>query len=106
MGVDAMSVEDLKKLNKNKKLVKKLGEPYCVACSRIRRHQCSECPFVVTLCWQSNKWCMTPNAVSWCLNSSSNTGSCQAQATACWCLLSGCSRTLLDIHRTQHSASC
>ena len=26
MGVDAMSVEDLKKLNKNKKLVKKLGE--------------------------------------------------------------------------------
>ncbi len=33
MGVDAMSVEDLKKLNKNKKLVKKLGVPYCVACS-------------------------------------------------------------------------
>ena len=27
LGVDAMSVEDLKKLNKNKKLVKKLGEP-------------------------------------------------------------------------------
>ena len=26
LGVDAMSVEDLKKLNKNKKLVKKLGE--------------------------------------------------------------------------------
>ena len=26
IGVDAMSVEDLKKLNKNKKLVKKLGE--------------------------------------------------------------------------------
>ena len=25
IGVDAMSVEDLKKLNKNKKLVKKLG---------------------------------------------------------------------------------
>ncbi len=25
LGVDAMSVEDLKKLNKNKKLVKKLG---------------------------------------------------------------------------------
>ena len=32
MGVDAMSVEDLKKLNKNKKLVKKLGEPRCTAC--------------------------------------------------------------------------
>lgn len=26
MGVDAMTVDDLKKLNKNKKLVKKLGE--------------------------------------------------------------------------------
>jgi large subunit ribosomal protein L10Ae len=26
IGVDARSVEDLKKLNKNKKLVKKLGE--------------------------------------------------------------------------------
>lgn len=26
MGVNAMSVEDLKKLNKNKKLVKKLGQ--------------------------------------------------------------------------------
>ena len=26
LGIDAMSVEDLKKLNKNKKLVKKLGE--------------------------------------------------------------------------------
>ena len=25
LGIDAMSVEDLKKLNKNKKLVKKLG---------------------------------------------------------------------------------
>ena len=30
LGVDAMSVEDLKKLNKNKKLVKKLGaRPKC-----------------------------------------------------------------------------
>ena len=28
LGVDAMSVEDLKKLNKNKKLVKKLGASY------------------------------------------------------------------------------
>ena len=26
LGIDQMSVEDLKKLNKNKKLVKKLGE--------------------------------------------------------------------------------
>jgi large subunit ribosomal protein L10Ae len=26
IGIDARSVEDLKKLNKNKKLVKKLGE--------------------------------------------------------------------------------
>ncbi len=33
LGVDAMSVEDLKKLNKNKKLVKKLGAP----CFRIVR---------------------------------------------------------------------
>ncbi len=30
LGVDAMSVEDLKKLNKNKKLVKKLGTSYCL----------------------------------------------------------------------------
>lgn len=29
LGIDAMSVEDLKKLNKNKKLVKKLGELLC-----------------------------------------------------------------------------
>ena len=29
LGVENMSVEDLKKLNKNKKLVKKLGEPTC-----------------------------------------------------------------------------
>ena len=28
LGIDAMAVEDLKKLNKNKKLVKKLGEPH------------------------------------------------------------------------------
>lgn len=28
LGVDAMTVEDLKKLNKNKKLVKKLGRPF------------------------------------------------------------------------------
>ncbi len=27
LGIDAMTVEDLKKLNKNKKLVKKLGMP-------------------------------------------------------------------------------
>ena len=27
IGVDTMSVEELKKLNKNKKLVKKLGAP-------------------------------------------------------------------------------
>jgi len=33
MGVDAMSVEDLKKLNKNKKLVKKLGEWLADVCS-------------------------------------------------------------------------
>lgn len=26
LGIDAMTVEDLKKLNKNKKLVKKLGK--------------------------------------------------------------------------------
>lgn len=32
MGVDAMSVEDLKKLNKNKKLVKKLGGRPAVLC--------------------------------------------------------------------------
>lgn len=34
LNVDAMTVEDLKKLNKNKKLVKKLGMPHygCVAC--------------------------------------------------------------------------
>ena len=30
LGVDAMSVEDLKKLNKNKKLVKKLGASRCL----------------------------------------------------------------------------
>ena len=27
LGVDSLSVEDLKKMNKNKKLVKKLGMP-------------------------------------------------------------------------------
>lgn len=30
--VDSKTVEDLKKLNKNKKLVKKLGEQGCIAC--------------------------------------------------------------------------
>ena len=29
LGLDAQSVEDLKKLNKNKKLVKKLGSMFC-----------------------------------------------------------------------------
>lgn len=29
LGIDALSVEDLKKLNKNKKLVKKLGVYLC-----------------------------------------------------------------------------
>ena len=29
LGIDALSVEDLKKLNKNKKLVKKLGVYFC-----------------------------------------------------------------------------
>jgi ribosomal protein L1 len=38
MGVDAMSVEDLKKLNKNKKLVKKLGE--CQQACQIRLSAC------------------------------------------------------------------
>ena len=33
IGVDAMSVEDLKKLNKNKKLVKKLGEHAADCCA-------------------------------------------------------------------------
>jgi Ribosomal protein L1p/L10e family len=40
MGVDAMSVEDLKKLNKNKKLVKKLGEcrqPSSIMYARVLR---------------------------------------------------------------------
>lgn len=32
LGIDAMSVEDLKKLNKNKKLVKKLGECLHLLC--------------------------------------------------------------------------
>ena len=31
LGIDAMSVEDLKKLNKNKKLVKKLGGSHVLA---------------------------------------------------------------------------
>ena len=31
LGIDAMTVEDLKKLNKNKKLVKKLGK-HCLPC--------------------------------------------------------------------------
>ena len=30
LGIDAMTVEDLKKLNKNKKLVKKLGRPFAL----------------------------------------------------------------------------
>lgn len=34
-GLDAMSVDDLKKLNKNKKLVKKLGEWWGVPCVRL-----------------------------------------------------------------------
>ena len=33
IGVDQMSVEDLKKLQKNKKLVKKLGEPPWAQCA-------------------------------------------------------------------------
>jgi hypothetical protein len=37
IGVDSRSVEDLKKLNKNKKLVKKLGERRCVDCSHTQR---------------------------------------------------------------------
>ena len=32
IGIDARSVEDLKKLNKNKKLVKKLGESSLCVC--------------------------------------------------------------------------
>jgi hypothetical protein len=32
IGVDTMSVEELKKLNKNKKLVKKLGAPRAAPC--------------------------------------------------------------------------
>lgn len=35
LGIDAMTVEDLKKLNKNKKLVKKLGKLSCRPSVRI-----------------------------------------------------------------------
>lgn len=39
-GLDAMSVDDLKKLNKNKKLVKKLGERAGADSSSAGRHSC------------------------------------------------------------------
>lgn len=55
IGIDSRSVEDLKKLNKNKKLVKKLGEwgtharqtawrP--AACRRLQQQQPSACPIL------------------------------------------------------------
>lgn len=48
LGIDQMSVEDLKKLNKNKKLVKKLGEhPNC--CSRGVQLCHSPLPFAMGL---------------------------------------------------------
>lgn len=45
LGIDAMSVEDLKKLNKNKKLVKKLGVylcqvmPHRTVCDSLAHHR-------------------------------------------------------------------
>ena len=48
LGVDAMSVEDLKKLNKNKKLVKKLGARHNqlrafhpAVCARVQMCSCA-----------------------------------------------------------------
>ena len=47
LGVDSMTVEDLKKMNKNKKLVKKLGERFglCFVCLLRKQHFCSFCKY-------------------------------------------------------------
>ena len=50
LGIDQMSVEDLKKLNKNKKLVKKLGErPGCSAGGPCPEGWCSRATIIYLL---------------------------------------------------------
>lgn len=51
LGVDAMSVEDLKKLNKNKKLVKKLGEPKRLHRMFFPYHLSPPLPFALVGSW-------------------------------------------------------
>ena len=62
LGIDQMSVEDLKKLNKNKKLVKKLGEgcrraglPGADELSVATAASCSSRPALGSKAWQPDR---------------------------------------------------
>ncbi len=99
IGVDSRSVEDLKKLNKNKKLVKKLGALliwcWCKDAAAVCLGRWSGCKAVVLgrCCY-----CLLAAAVAWQKRSAALTGCRHGRES---CIAMGC-HFAADPHQRQH----